>query len=193
MFKVVDPETRKRVSMTSFPTRETAEQAITEWIKRGERGGRKDLPLEMLRRLRVQESYTEPLDDDEKAALDEWVPRVESGELTLEHFHVPALRAAIASALVLRQRLSNLAEKLVADHTNLHTDLVSYRSALQLPTADIAARMGVSEETVVAFERYDADPTLSQLRRYALAIGVKFSTTLEVTDLYVGELTKATA
>jgi transcriptional regulator with XRE-family HTH domain len=36
--------------------------------------------------------------------------------------------------------------------------------------------MGVSQPTVAGFERYDANPTLSTLRRYALAIGARLET-----------------
>lgn len=41
-----------------------------------------------------------------------------------------------------------------------------------LSQEDVAASMGISQPAVAKLERYDANPTLSTVRRYALAVGV---------------------
>jgi len=38
--------------------------------------------------------------------------------------------------------------------------------------------MGVSQPTVAGFERYDANPRLSTVRRYTLAVGARLCTTV---------------
>jgi len=69
---------------------------------------------------------------------------------------------------------------LVADHQRLLRGLVKHRNDHRLSQDIIAERMGVSQPTVAAFERYDANPTLATIRRYALAVGARLST--EVLD-----------
>lgn len=54
----------------------------------------------------------------------------------------------------------------------LHAKLLRARSELGLTQQDVAARMGVSQPTVASFERYDNDPKMSTVRRYAHAVGV---------------------
>lgn len=49
-------------------------------------------------------------------------------------------------------------------------DLVGMRDAHRLTQGDVAARMGVSQSAVAQFERYDSNPTLATLQRYALAV-----------------------
>jgi len=49
--------------------------------------------------------------------------------------------------------------------------LIAVREAKRLTQAEVAARMGVSPQAVSKLERYDADPKLSTLRRYANAVG----------------------
>lgn len=72
------------------------------------------------------------------------------------------------------------AASLVADHQKLLRDLVKHRGDHRLSQEVIADRMGVSQPTVAAFERYDANPTLATIRRYALAVGVRIVS--EVSD-----------
>ncbi len=50
---------------------------------------------------------------------------------------------------------------------------MALRKKHHLTQADVAERMGVSQPTVAEFERYDANPTLSAIRRYALAVGAR--------------------
>lgn len=62
----------------------------------------------------------------------------------------------------------------------LKAAMVAARREHGLTQAQVAERMGVHEKDVAALERYDSDPTLSLLRRYALAVEVRFVHT--VTD-----------
>lgn len=59
-------------------------------------------------------------------------------------------------------------------------DLVEMREHHELSQAEVAARMGVTQPTVSALERHDANPTISTIRRYALAVGATLDIT--VTD-----------
>ena len=65
------------------------------------------------------------------------------------------------------------ADSLIENHERLLADLVRHRKKHNLTQATVAERMGVSQPTVSEFERYDANPTLSTIRRYALAVGVR--------------------
>lgn len=52
----------------------------------------------------------------------------------------------------------------------LKAELVKLRRAAGLTQAQLAERMGVSQQAVHKFERRDSDPKLSTLRRYANAV-----------------------
>ena len=73
-------------------------------------------------------------------------------------------------------RLEELAEALIDDHDRLREALVGRRKAQRLTQAEVGERMGVSQPAVANFERYDANPTLSSVRRYALAVGARIET-----------------
>lgn len=62
------------------------------------------------------------------------------------------------------------AEALVESHDKLLADLIALRTKHHLSQLDVAIRMGVTQPTVSAFEKYDANPRLSTIRRYALAV-----------------------
>jgi len=62
------------------------------------------------------------------------------------------------------------ANALVVGHRMLMTNLIAMRTKHGLTQAQVAERMGVSQPTVAAFERYDSNPTLATIRRYALAV-----------------------
>lgn len=62
-----------------------------------------------------------------------------------------------------------LARDLVREHSALMQALVKLRRE-NYTQQEIADRLGVSRPAVAAFERYDADPRLSTVRRYALAV-----------------------
>lgn len=70
-------------------------------------------------------------------------------------------------------QLEALADSLVDSHDQFMLDLVAMRKRHGLTQELVAERMGVSQPTVAAFERYDANPTLSSVRRYALAVGAQ--------------------
>lgn len=52
-------------------------------------------------------------------------------------------------------------------------ELVQVRRDSKLRQEDVAERMAVSQPTVAAIERYDANPTLSTIERYAIAVGAR--------------------
>jgi len=62
-----------------------------------------------------------------------------------------------------------LAEELVHEDDQLLADLVRIRRDT-MTQQEVADRLGISRPAVAAFERYDADPRLSTVRRYALAV-----------------------
>jgi len=63
-----------------------------------------------------------------------------------------------------------LAEALVENNRRLMRELVAIRKE-NVTQVEMAERMLVSQPTVAAFERYDANPTLASIERYALAAG----------------------
>lgn len=77
------------------------------------------------------------------------------------------------------EQLEGLADSLVESHDKLMEDLIAMRKRHRLTQEVIAERMGVSQPSVAAFERYDANPTLSSVRRYALAVGASIVHTVE--------------
>jgi transcriptional regulator with XRE-family HTH domain len=52
------------------------------------------------------------------------------------------------------------------------SELVKIRKDLGLSQQDVADRLGISQPAVAAFERHDADPKMSTIRRYAHAVGI---------------------
>lgn len=66
--------------------------------------------------------------------------------------------------------IARLADHLVWEHHHLLRKLIAMREKHGLTQAQVALRMGVSQPTVAAFERYDSNPTLATIRRYALAV-----------------------
>lgn len=75
-----------------------------------------------------------------------------------------------------------LAAYLVGQDMVLIRALSAERSRLGLGHDDMAERLGVSAETVADFERLGGDPRLSTIRRYALALGVRITHTVERVD-----------
>lgn len=70
-------------------------------------------------------------------------------------------------------RIRARAASLENAHADLMRDLVATRKRHNISQEIVAERMSVSQPTVAAFERYDSNPTLSTIRRYALAIGAR--------------------
>lgn len=65
--------------------------------------------------------------------------------------------------------VQRLANELVEEDDKLLSELVEIRRRT-MTQQDVADRLGISRPAVAAFERYDADPRLSTVRRYALAV-----------------------
>lgn len=62
------------------------------------------------------------------------------------------------------------AQVLAREDRELKADLVAMRRAAGLTQQQLADRMGVSQQAVQKLERYDSDPKMSTLRRYANAV-----------------------
>lgn len=56
MWKIVDRRTGAEMTINSYFTREQAEQQITEWQDRHDRGGRPDITRDMLLNMEPRES-----------------------------------------------------------------------------------------------------------------------------------------
>lgn len=68
------------------------------------------------------------------------------------------------------ESLERRADLLVDARDRLLEGLVRLRKEHKLSQQTVAERMGVSQPTVAAFERYDANPTVSSIIRYAMAV-----------------------
>lgn len=67
-------------------------------------------------------------------------------------------------------QIEQRADDLIVADSELIAALISMREKHGLSQGAVAARMGVSQPTVSKFERYDTNPRLSTIRRYALAV-----------------------
>ncbi|WP_194813753.1 helix-turn-helix transcriptional regulator [Nocardia sp. XZ_19_385] len=76
-----------------------------------------------------------------------------------------------------------LAADLVAADDELLEELVRLRKQSGMSKADVAAAIGRHRSVVTNFEKLTADPHLSTIRRYALAIGARISHHVEPVDL----------
>lgn len=70
--------------------------------------------------------------------------------------------------------IERLARLLVDQDSEFLYQLHEERQQSGLSPQDVADRAGWPLHQVHEFERYDADPTLSEIRRYAYAIGVSY-------------------
>ena len=68
------------------------------------------------------------------------------------------------------ESLERRADLLFYARVRLLEGLVRLRKEHKLSQQTVAERMGVSQPTVAAFERYDANPTVSSIIRYAMAV-----------------------
>lgn len=73
--------------------------------------------------------------------------------------------------------VARLAEELVNEDDRFLGELIELRRRT-MTQQEVADRLGISRPAVAAFERYDADPRLSTVRRYALAIRAHVSHTV---------------
>jgi ribosome-binding protein aMBF1 (putative translation factor) len=78
-----------------------------------------------------------------------------------------------------REQMSNVA---IYEEIKYLQSLVVIRKRKGLTVEMLATRMGVSEQYVRMFETPGYDPTLSALRRYALAIGADVKSTVRPVD-----------
>jgi DNA-binding XRE family transcriptional regulator len=67
------------------------------------------------------------------------------------------------------------------DHQFLRR-LVGLRRDMGLTQQDVADRLGITQASVAAFERYDNDPKLSTIRRYAQVVGLLIAHRVEVDE-----------
>ena len=72
------------------------------------------------------------------------------------------------------------ADLLAENDRQLLDSLVQVRRARGFTQALVAESMGVKQPTVADFEAHDSNPTLSQIRRYAHAVGVLIYHRVEV-------------
>ncbi|WP_434181435.1 helix-turn-helix transcriptional regulator (plasmid) [Clavibacter michiganensis] len=82
-----------------------------------------------------------------------------------------SLLQTMTSPLAL-QRAKARAKLLAREDRLLKAELVRMRQEAGLTQAMVGELMGTSQQAVNKIERYDSDPKLSTLRRYANAVGV---------------------
>ena len=70
-------------------------------------------------------------------------------------------------------RIEERADQLVESHQLLMQELVALRKQNNLSQELVGTRMGVSQPAVASFEGHESNPTLSSIRRYALAVGAR--------------------
>lgn len=72
-----------------------------------------------------------------------------------------------------------LANDLINQTQDLLADLIELRRAKGLTQEDVANTIGITRTAVTAFERYDGDPKISTIVRYAMAVGARISINVE--------------
>lgn len=76
------------------------------------------------------------------------------------------------------EKLERRAERVVENTRALMEDLVAVRKQHGLSQVELADRMGVSQSAVAQLERYDANPTIASIERYAIAVGARVAITV---------------
>lgn len=76
------------------------------------------------------------------------------------------------------EKLERRAERVVENTRGLMESLIALRKEHELSQGELAERMGVSQSAVSQMERYDANPTISSIERYAIAVGAKVTITV---------------
>ncbi|MDT0169458.1 helix-turn-helix transcriptional regulator [Pseudarthrobacter sp. BRE9] len=79
--------------------------------------------------------------------------------------------ATLSAPLMTPEVVRARAKVLAREHRTMRSELVALRREAGLTQGDVANRMGVTQQAVSKFERYDSDPKLSTVRRYANAVG----------------------
>lgn len=90
-----------------------------------------------------------------------------------------------------RDELLARARELQAARRGLMEELVDLRDHHGLTQQEVADRMGVSQSAVAQFERYDANPTLGTIQRYALAVEASLDLRVKSTRSRERELSAA--
>lgn len=98
---------------------------------------------------------------------------------------MPALAAIFNRARATREHLR--AKQLAKADYRLISALVRVRRDSGMSQQDVADRLGLTQQAVAKIERYDNDPKLSTLRRYAHAIGALVDHVVEADE---GQLEK---
>ena len=75
--------------------------------------------------------------------------------------------------VVALRKLEDLAYDLVSNFEDMKDTLVATRIKKKLTQQQVADRLGCSLQQVKDIEHYDANPTLGDIRRYALAVGAR--------------------
>ena len=75
-----------------------------------------------------------------------------------------------------------LAKDTVRTFNGLLSDLVDLRIAKGLTQAEVAKRVGTSEEVIMELEAHDANPTLIHLARYSHSLLAKVSISVSDSD-----------
>lgn len=73
--------------------------------------------------------------------------------------------------------LEERATKFALNHLEFMQQLIEIRKNHGLTQEEVAQRMGISQPSVASMERYDSNPTLATIRRYALAVGAAIQST----------------
>lgn len=81
--------------------------------------------------------------------------------------------------MVKKTGIEALAEALVLSDANFKQALIEKRISKNISIEVVAERTGFTVEHVKEFERYDYDPKLSEVRRYANAIEVVYRHTVK--------------
>lgn len=71
------------------------------------------------------------------------------------------------------EQIVALATHLADEDERLLFELIKARKDAGLSQKDVADRLAIKQPSVAKFERYDSDPRLSTIRRYALAVGAR--------------------
>lgn len=79
-------------------------------------------------------------------------------------------------------RAQRRAKELAKADYRLLFGLIQARRDRGMTQQDVAELLGISQPAVAAFERQDADPKLSTIRRYAHAVGAAVRHTVELDD-----------
>jgi len=83
------------------------------------------------------------------------------------------------------EELVALATELALADERMRYALIEARRDLGLSQRDVARLLGITQASVAAFERYDNDPRLSTIRRYALAVGAAIEHTVRPAEEFL--------